>query len=226
MIRWMRRTCALLFAALITVAGVTPASAGGPTSVLLSAPPKVVALGYEDGRYEQLRKLVETGVGGSAESSDHATGRFVRAVWLIHDMSIWRFDLIYPNAPGGPWIATYESANVGPNLPGNPVWHRSSDPVALTKLLVSVNLVGGQFDGGPSGPPNVAEPAPLSEATPVIESTPAPQPAAANQTIETHQGALSGWRWMIPGIALGAIATYLALRYIPRRRPWELTDVE
>ena len=44
---------------LITVAGAAlPASAGGPTSVLLSAPPKVVAFGYEDTLYNQLLKLV------------------------------------------------------------------------------------------------------------------------------------------------------------------------
>jgi hypothetical protein len=221
--RWIRRTFALLFAVLITVAGAAlPASAGGPTSVLLSAPPKVVAFGYDDGRYELLRKLVDMDVSapGAGDPGDHASGQFVRALWLIHDMSTWRFDLIYPNATGGPWIASYLSADGTPNLPAKPVWHRSGDPAALTRLLASVNLLSGQSYGGPVGPPTMAQLA--TEPQP----TAAPQPAPVTQTIESHDGALSGWRWMIPGIALGAAASYLALRYLPRRRPWELTDVE
>ncbi|TDU86617.1 hypothetical protein EV138_0130 [Kribbella voronezhensis] len=221
--RWVRRTCGLVFAVLISVAGVAvPASAGGPTSVLLSAPPKVVAVGYDDARYGQLQRLTEVELTGPKEAGDHAQGRFIRALWMIHDMSAWRFDLIYPNAPGGPWIATYENPNGGPSLPAEPVWHRSSDSVALTKVLVSLGLMNGQFYGGPTGPPNTAEPAALPEPTPV--ATPLPAPAA--QTIETHQRALSGWRWAIPGIVLGGLVTYVALRRIPRRRPWELTDVE
>jgi len=219
MVRWMRRTCALLFAVLISLAGVSPASAGGPTSVLLSAPPKVVAFGYEDGRYEQLRKLVDES-GGTTGTADHASGQFVRATWLIHDMTVWRIDVIYPDAPGGPWIATSENMDGSGQLPETPVWHRSGDPTGLTRLLGSLKLLGGtEFDGGPTAPPSAA---PLTPA-PV---TPVPQTAPVTQTIESHGGALSGWRWMIPGIALGAIATYLVLRYLPRRRPWELTDVE
>jgi hypothetical protein len=211
MFRWMRRTCALLFAVLITLAGVTPASAGGPTSVLLSAPPKVVALGYEDTLYNQLLKLVGEAPPANGGTESHESGEFVRATWLIHDMSVWRLDIIYPDAPGGPWIATREVVDGSGQLPENPVWHRSDAGAALSQLLGSLKLLGvGQFDGGPTEAPTTA----------------APQQAPVVQTIETHEGALSGWRWMIPGIALGAIASYLALRYIPRRRPWELIDVE
>jgi hypothetical protein len=214
--RWIRRTFALLFAALITVAGAAlPASAGGPTSVLLSAPPKVVALGYEDTLYNQLLKLVgEPPLNGTTES--HESGEFVRATWLIHDMSVWRLDIIYPDAPGGPWIATQDSTNGNGKLPETPIWHKADDGAALKQLLEHVKLLGaGQFDGGPTGLGDTLQP------------TTAPQPAAAAaQTIETRPAALSGWRWIIPGIAIGAIATYLALRYVPRRRPWELTEVE
>jgi hypothetical protein len=216
MTRRIRRTFALLFAVLITLAGAAiPASAGGPTSVLLSAPPKVVALGYEDTHYNQLLKLVGEPAGTSTES--HEVGQFVRATWLIHDMSVWRLDIIYPDAPGGPWIATTESMDGSGRLPDKPVWHQADGGPALKELLGSLKMLLGQaqFDGGPTGLDDGSQFAP----------TPTPQPAAT-QTIETHGGALSGWRWMIPGIALGAVATYLALRYLPRRRPWELTDVE
>jgi hypothetical protein len=180
--------------------------------VLISAPPKVVAFGYEDTLYNQLQKLVgESPLRGTTES--HESGEFVRATWLIHDMSVWRLDIIYPDAPGGPWIATRDSTNGSGELPETPIWHKADDGAALKQLLAHVKLLGpGQFDGGPTGLDDTLQP------------TAAPQPAA--QVIETRQGALEGWRWIIPGIALGAAASYLALRYLPRRRPWELTDVE
>ncbi|MEU0094011.1 hypothetical protein [Kribbella sp. NPDC006257] len=230
--RWIRRTFALLFAVLITVAGAAlPASAGGPTSVLLSAPPKVVAFGYEDARYIRLQELTGIDVNShpAGERDAHTEGPFVRALWLIHDMAIWRFDLIYPNAPGGPWIATYESVDGLASLPAKPIWHRSKDPAALTRLLSSLKLVGGEFTGGPVGPPDLAQPSAVPEPAPATETSAAQDPATqapAGQTIETRPAALSGWRWIIPGVVLGAVASYLALRYVPRRRPWELTDVE
>jgi hypothetical protein len=227
--RWIRRTFALLFAVLITVAGAAlPASAGGPTSVLLSAPPKVVAFGYEDARYMRLQELTGIDVNShpAGARDAHTEGPFVRALWLIHDMAIWRFDLIYPQAAGGPWIATYESVDGMSSLPEKPIWHRSTDPAALTKLLTSLKLVGGEFTGGPVAPPDLMQPSAVPEPTPAAAQ---PEPATdgnAAQTIETRPAALSGWRWIMPGILLGAVASYLALRYVPRRRPWELTDVE
>jgi len=78
---------------LLTVIGVAPAQAGGPTSVLLSAPgiPKVVATGYYDKSYEELTLLVD-GSQGSNVPDLHSTmiGPSVRATWLIHDLTVWR----------------------------------------------------------------------------------------------------------------------------------------
>ena len=125
----VRRTLTLL-AALFAVAalGTTPAHAGGPTSVLLSAPPHVLAVDYEDPAYGELQRVTESGgstsAGSAGDVEEHASGRFVRATWLIHDMSVWRIDIIYPDAPGGPWIATTESLTTGtmpetPNMIGD-----------------------------------------------------------------------------------------------------------
>ena len=63
----VRRTLTLL-AALFAVAalGTTPAHAGGPTSVLLSAPPHVLAFGYEDRAYSDQQQLTEV-AGGRAD---------------------------------------------------------------------------------------------------------------------------------------------------------------
>jgi hypothetical protein len=120
----VRRTFALLVALLAVAAvGATPAHAGGPTSVLLSAPPHVVAVGYEDEAYGELQRLTEiTGTRNAADAGDHVNGNFVRATWLVHDMSVWRIDIIYPDAPGGPWIATSELLTTG-SMPEKPSWH-------------------------------------------------------------------------------------------------------
>ena len=71
----VRRTLALL-AVLLAVAalGATPAHAGGPTSVMLSAPPHVVAIGYEDPKYNEFQRLPD---GGSSSAEMPATSRII-----------------------------------------------------------------------------------------------------------------------------------------------------
>lgn len=226
MAHWPRRT-ALLLAAVLTAAalGISPAEAGGPTSVLLSAPNigKVVAAGYDDKGYEELQQLVA--VEGKTElptDGEHDVGRFVRAAWLVHDMMVWRLDVIYPDAPGGPWIATTESRDGSGKMPADPVWHRAADGASLLKLLHSLGLLdktNGFSGGGPTSLPQVGG----ETAAPVVEEQPL---STAPTTLKADQKALSGWRWTIPGFLLGAAITYLALRLIPRRRPWELIDEE
>ena len=224
MAHWPRRTALLLAAVLGAAAlGISPAQAGGPTSVLLSAPdvPKVVATGYDDKQYEKLQQLVAVGAKTELPTDgDHDSGRFIRATWLIHDMSVWRLDLIYPDAAGGPWIATTEDRGSG-RMPADPVWHRATDGVALTKLLQSMGLLDktdGFSAGGPTSLPQVGEPVAPSAAEQPLSTPPA--------TLKADQKALSGWRWTIPGFLLGAVITYLALRLVPRRRPWELIEEE
>jgi hypothetical protein len=212
----VRRTLALI-AILLAVAalGASPAHAGGPTSVLLSAPPHVVAFGYEDPAYGDLQQLTEV-AGGRADDGNgpHDLGQFVRATWLIHDMSVWRIDIIYPEAPGGPWIATTESMTTG-TMPEKPTWHIATNPSALVEFIRSLKLLNGQtFDGGPTTIDSVP--------TPVTEPTQAPLPA---QTQVDSTGFFTGWRWTIPGFLVGAAVAVLAIRLIPKRR-WDLVDLE
>lgn len=220
----VRRTLAL-FVALLAVAalGTTPAHAGGPTSVLLSSPPKLVAIGYEDPQYAALQRLTEA-VGSRGKDGDdrHAVGSFVRATWLIHDMAVWRQDVIYPDAPGGPWIARRESMG-GSEMPEQATWHTPADPVNLLKLLGSLHLLAGQRNGEPSygGPTYIAgEPAPAA-------TEPETEPPAATTSTETAStSAFTGWRWTIPGVLLGAVIALIAVRFLPKRRDWQLIDAE
>lgn len=216
----VRRTLTLL-AALLAVAalGTTPAHAGGPTSVLLSSPPHVVALGYEDPAYNELQQLTETGApSDEVDGEVHSSGRFVRATWLIHDMTVWRIDIIYPDAPGGPWIATGEFFDG--TRPASLAWHRAAEPVRLVRLLDSFKLLSGKSYGGPTILDDVPAPAPPATVEPAADQ---PQPVAQAQVAST--GVFTGWRWIIPGVLVGAAITILAVRLLPKRR-WELIDVE
>jgi hypothetical protein len=225
MARWFRRTVLAIVAVLVVaLSSVMPAVAGGPTSVLLSAPsvPRVVATGYEDKTYNDLTELIQStdrataGNGGTS----HESGEFIRATWLIHDMSVWRLDVIYPQAANGPWIATTTIDENG-RMSETPVWHRSSDWVKLLKLLDTLGLVGGKH--GVSGPTNLSS----NDGTQTT-TTPAEQPVVQQpvETVKAQPGILTGWRWAIPGFVMGALIVVVAVRLMPRHRPWELVDVE
>lgn len=215
----IRRTLALVAALLAATAFTAlPAHAGGPTSVLLSAPPNVAAVGYDDQRYYDLQNLIQTSSKPDAGSEVHSIGKFVRATWLIHDMSVWRIDVVYPDAPGGPWISTEEFMT--DTKPAKPTWHRAADPERLLQVLGSFKLLSGKFDGGPTLDDGYAVPTQDAAGAPV--QTPAPAQAG----VTTSSSFFSGWRWMIPGVLLGAAVAVVAVRLFPKRRDWQLIDVE
>ncbi|WUJ69146.1 hypothetical protein OG809_29050 [Kribbella soli] len=211
----VRRTLAFVAALVATVFAVaTPAHAGGPTSVLLSAPPYVTAVGYDDQRYYDLQELVQNAPKGDEGGTAHEAGKFVRATWLIHDMSVWRIDIIYPDAPGGPWISTQEFNGT---TPSKLTWHRPPDPERLREVLGSLRLLNAKFDGGPTLDDGYS----VADA-PVTTPSPAPAPAPAQSQV-TSTNLFTGWRWIIPGVLIGAAAAVVAVRLFPKRR-WELID--
>ena len=217
----IRRTLALAAALLgLTAFTALPAHAGGPTSVLLSAPPHVAAVGYDDERYYDLQNLVQAPSKADAGSDVHSAGRFVRATWLIHDMSVWRIDIIYPDAPGGPWISTEEFLTG--TKPAKPTWHRAADPARLLEVLGTFKLLDGKFDGGPTLDNGSTLGNGYSSADAPV-TTPQPTPAPAQAQTQTTTSVFTGWRWIIPGVLIGAAAAVVAVRLFPKRR-WELID--
>jgi hypothetical protein len=199
--------------------GAAPAVAGGPTSVLLVAPESgmTASLYVTQPEYERLSGLVQNSANDLTDrtSAQHDDGPSVRLTWLIHDVAVWRVDEVFVKAGGGPWIATRMSADGGP-LPEQPVWHRPAEPARLIQMLGTMKLL----DAGaiPLSIPEIQLPA---------GSDP---PAAAPVASPSQRVSLSGWRWVVPGLLVGAGLAYLAVRLSPtwqRRTPeprWDLID--
>jgi hypothetical protein len=200
---------ALLTALLVSPALAGPAAAGGPTSVLLVVPGegRTASLYTGQADYETLSALVgDSGnASGTATSHDHAIGTEVTATWLIHDVSVWRVDRIYPDAPGGPWIATQTSFDGSGDIWSSPVqWHTATQGTALTGLLKRLGLLGGSAAAPPA---DLAPPASPAASTPTTRL--ATEPAADDRS--------SGLVWGVTGLALGVALTLAALRVAGRR---------
>ena len=94
----------LLLTVAISLALIAPASAGGPTSAILSVPGegKTASVYYTDAAYTELARLVGAEgmeVPGKIDDTgqSHESGPGVTVTWLIHDVQPWRVDRIYLN---------------------------------------------------------------------------------------------------------------------------------
>lgn len=211
-------------AALLPVAAAGPAAAGGPTSVLMSSPVlgRTSSLYTADAGYQALADYVDafdSGTGRAGEPTAHAVGNEVTLTWLIHDVSVWRVDRVYPDATGGPWIATQEVLGGGTDIWSAPVrWHRSDQPRALMALLAAHGLAdGSELPAGSvrdvtAGDEVVAD-ADASSASGVDEPVPAAEPATAAEPSGT-----SPWVALLVGVLLGSAATAGAAVVLARRR--------
>src|SRR5687767_3921375 len=101
----MRRVRAALTALTVVVMSVLvagPASAGGPTSVLLAEPATQTAASfyYTDADYEALADLVGVNKPVETAAADAVgpirdLGGGVTMTWLIHDVAVWRVDRVF-----------------------------------------------------------------------------------------------------------------------------------
>ncbi|WP_199552259.1 hypothetical protein [Streptomyces sp. N35] len=138
----------------LVLLGAPCASAGGPTSVLLSSPTSggATALNYQDKEYEQLWKLL--GVGRDVESvaappmDDTMDGSMINATWMIHDVEPWRVDQIHVIPPAGGegddkvFLHTSEEQVEDRLDSSQGKWHRPAQPGQLLALLDDLGLLG------------------------------------------------------------------------------------
>ena len=169
------RRLVVAFAALIAgptawVAGAVPAHAGGPTSVLLSNPSegRVGAIHQSQSDYQRLVELVGAydPVAGDTARPTAVTDAAdtYRMTWMIHDMSVWRIDLVY-ETPDGIWVETkVDPTGAGDIFAREARWTElpRSDKAALSAVFRNAGILDSS---------------PVKEAVPV---EPAPEVAAGD----------------------------------------------
>jgi hypothetical protein len=196
-------TVVLTACVLVLLAPVGPASAGGPTSVLLSVPGegRTASLYYTDAAYDELADLVGAFEGsGTTDGSgrSHETGAGVTLTWLIHDVTPWRVDRVYLQGDGAPWIASQVMEGDAESVWDSPVlWHQPAKGQDLTLLLNSLGV-------GQTG--TAAESASPVEPGVAVPASTQPASAAPTPTDDTSGNSARdrAW-WALGGLAGGVL---------------------
>ncbi|WP_367321229.1 hypothetical protein [Streptomyces sp. HUAS ZL42] len=224
--RWrgrVRESAALLGALAAALAlmlwGASSASAGGPTSVLVTSPGsgQAAALYYSDKEYEALRQLLgEPGTGSRSlpPEADLAHAGQINVTWLIHDISPWRMDRVFVVESGAPAVWIHTAANVSESPNG--YWHRAERPARLHELLKRLGMTAKASGEGYSG----IFPAPWQseETAATPDSGSATVRVAAPEAGDRTDG-WTGWWWAIPGAAAGAVLALVLPPFAARMTP-------
>lgn len=206
---------ALATALALTMWAASPASAGGPTSVLVTSPgsEETASLYHSDKQYVELERLLGPVGKGTRERPPEAVSASVRLVnvtWMVHDVAPWRVDRVFLADPGQDvWIHTTAHTTGSPNG----LWHRAEDPIHVHKFLFGLDVMGETTGTGPG---SGTYPAPWeTEGTgPETDQGAAAAASETRATPATDEG--TDWWWAVPGLVAGA-ALALALRpYVTR----------
>ena len=225
--RWRgrgRELAVLAGALAVTLALMTwvasSASAGGPTSVLVTSPTsgKATALYYSDKEYDALQKLLGAAGVGAREAPPQvaaANARQINVTWLAHDVSPWRVDQVFPVDSGLRAVWIHTAANM-PDTP-NGYWHRADHPTELRALLKKLGVMGKSSGDGYAG----IFPEPWQSDAP--DPVAGPDTTTTTVTVGTPDPTdgtrwWSNWWWTLPGAAGGA-ALVLVLRPLASRLP-------
>ena len=182
---------------------------------------ETASLYYSDGEYEKLERLLGPPGAGTRTRPPEANllaARQINVTWMLHDVSPWRLDQVFPSADKGEvWIHTVE--NVPESV--NSFWHRTENPAQLRALLKDLGLMGEA-----SGEGHAIFPAPEQEATGGAgEAAPSAAETPVSRTSSATADDGPGWWWALPGLAAGAVLA-LVLRPFVLRMRWERTHGE
>ena len=212
----MRRTATLLVLTLAGLAAVVglagSASAGGPTSVLITVPGegRSTALYYTDTAYERLSDAL--GMGREVRPVGDPPNDFrdappVILTWLIHDVMVWRVDQVYVHGDTT-YVLTQENVGGGPLSEGTSVLHKAGPELMqmLNQVLPNGNgyLEDTPLDSQPAPDPAAAAP----ETTPRSSAAPSADSSAASPVLLAGVG--------LGGLFVGVLGTVTALAV---RRP-------
>jgi hypothetical protein len=179
----MRRLVLLVVALFLLSAA--PASAGGPTSVLITSPTEQRAAGLYNTSLDYIALMEALGPTQADPNAPalHGTpgSNAINLAWLIHDQQVWRTDHVFMTVDGGPWVETFESYE-GVTFDQRGTVHRPADPAKLQQVLDEVLGEPGQ---------NVVHPArPVS--APSAQATPPPAAATGLQWTSLIIGVIGG----------------------------------
>lgn len=170
------RSLALLSAAVaagltVLVGAAPPASAGGPTSVLVvdHTGARAGAALTGSAAYADLEKALSPYDPPSGERTAPASfmQTDLRLTWLIHDVTPWRIDAVTVHG-ADVWVETTMSTDGSTDLFTAPsVRHRATDAALLLRTLRSLGVLDGARPvvAGPFGSTGPAAAAPVAGGT-------------------------------------------------------------
>ncbi|MGW3419145.1 hypothetical protein [Streptomyces phaeochromogenes] len=197
------------------------ATAGGPTSVLVVSPEsgQSTALYNSKEEYGELERLLGQPGSGTREEPPGlvvGSGRQINVTWMIHDVSPWRVDRVYPETPRTKDVWIHTAADVPTTMNG--YWHKAAQPAAVRALLKKLGVMGESSSGAGAG---AIYPAPW-ETTEGAAAEPAPESEPIERSGTAAAASTAGddtdWWWAIPGLVTGA-ALALGLRPFVGRLP-------
>ncbi|MCX4905979.1 hypothetical protein [Streptomyces sp. NBC_00878] len=203
----------------LVVLGAPTAAAGGPTSVLVVSPEsgESAALYNSKKEYGELERLLGRPESGTREEPPGlglGSGRQINVTWMLHDVSPWRVDRVYPETPRTKDVWIHTAANLPTSMNG--YWHKAEQPTAVRALLKKLGVLGESSGEGGAG---AIYPAPW-ETTEEAAGAPAPVPTEPSGTATAVAAADddTDWWWAIPGLVTGAVLA-LGLRPFVGRLP-------
>ncbi|WP_405830246.1 hypothetical protein [Streptomyces sp. NBC_01176] len=195
--------------------GAPSAVAGGPTSVLVVCPESAETAGlyHADEEYGELARLLGEPGAGARKSPPGLTvgsGRQINVTWLVHDVSPWRVDRVFPDVPGSKEAWIHTATDVPRSMNG--YWHRAEQPARLRALLKKLGVMGASSGAGTGAIPPASLPLPTDEPSAAPAATPAGPPRGTVASGTDHG---TDWWWAIPGAVGGAAATLLLRPLVP-----------
>lgn len=207
----MRRSAIVVVLAALVVLLAPPATAKGPSGVLISDSRRGTAVGvsWSDDRLMELYNLIEDGTDLPRRPRDLGVRRRVSLVWVAGDRYLLRTEQLVLDRSGGGFLVRETD-----DFPARTTWRRVADPARLTSLLTGLGVLGQQrpVGGAASGAPPSAER--TASADP---ATAEPSAAAGAEEPVVRSLSLDGWRWMLPGLGLGLLVGTLVTRGALRR---------
>ncbi|MEV1077911.1 hypothetical protein AB0I98_06590 [Streptomyces sp. NPDC050211] len=201
----------------LALLGAPPASAGGPTSVLLASPTTQQATGLysTDLEYTTLQTLLDQ-TGRVLDADKRPTeliadaGESINITWMIHDATPWRQDSVIVGGTKDIWINTA----MGTPPKGNDQWKKAEQPAQLHTLLAKLGVIDKIPNPGSAGAAD--------------KGGTADQGSAADKAATTTRAATTGasdstdWWWALPGAAAGAVLALVLRPFAARKLPLPL----